>query len=236
MTETELAELLHHCPTLYHMAERGSWPSIQRHGLLSTSALLDRCAITGVERFAIESMRRPDKVPISGTGFGHAVIRDQKPMDESGLTRCLEDGLTPQDWYRLLNGKVFFWLTPGRLYRLLEASPYRDTEHEVLEVEASALTATYRSEITLCAINSGNTKPFPAKRGRLTMLPIDDYPYASWRKVRPKGSRVVELAVTGGVPDILGFVRRVTVMRKREELAVLYSRCGQKPVNSQSSA
>ena len=28
-------------PFLYHMAELSSWPSIQRHGLLSTSALLD---------------------------------------------------------------------------------------------------------------------------------------------------------------------------------------------------
>ncbi len=28
-------------PRLFHVAEAGSWPSIQAHGLLSTSALLD---------------------------------------------------------------------------------------------------------------------------------------------------------------------------------------------------
>ena len=41
MTETELEELLSDCPTLYHMAEDRSWPSIRHRGLLSTTALLD---------------------------------------------------------------------------------------------------------------------------------------------------------------------------------------------------
>jgi hypothetical protein len=46
VNENELQELLADCLVLYHMAERGSWGSIQRHGLLSTSALLDltKCA------------------------------------------------------------------------------------------------------------------------------------------------------------------------------------------------
>ena len=60
MTETELSELLRHCPTLYHMAEGGSWPSIQRHGLRSTSALLDLFEVDGARREAIlRRHRRP---------------------------------------------------------------------------------------------------------------------------------------------------------------------------------
>ncbi len=220
MTDAELAELLRDCPTLYHMAERGSWPSIAAHGLLSTSSLLDRFGTGGPSRRTIEEEHRQDSVAI-GTGV---VIRDQKPMDDAGLRRCLQDGLTPQDWYRLLNGRVFFWLTSDRLHRLLEAGTYRDAEHDVLEVDAAALVAAYRTKITLCAINSGNTKPFPAQRGRSTLLPIDQYPYASWRLKRARGERVVELAVIGGVPDIVSFVKRVTVMRGREVRSVLYSR------------
>ena len=38
-------------PRLYHMAEAGSWPQIERGGLLSTSALLDRFGYEGEERF-----------------------------------------------------------------------------------------------------------------------------------------------------------------------------------------
>ena len=53
MTEGELAELIRDCPTLYHMAECGSWPSIRRHGLLSTSALLDLYGVQGAERDVI---------------------------------------------------------------------------------------------------------------------------------------------------------------------------------------
>ena len=39
------------CKVLYHMSEKGSWPIIQKLGLLSTSVLLDECGVTGPERF-----------------------------------------------------------------------------------------------------------------------------------------------------------------------------------------
>ncbi|WBV42519.1 DUF7002 family protein [Pseudoroseomonas cervicalis] len=100
MTNDELEELLSDCPVLYHMAERGSWPSIQRHGLLSTSALLDRFEVTGGRRVAIESERRSDGVVLEHPRLGRATLRDQKPMDDAGLARCLQDGLTPKRWLR----------------------------------------------------------------------------------------------------------------------------------------
>ena len=34
-------------PRLYHMAEAGSWESVKRHGLLSTTALLDLFEVSG---------------------------------------------------------------------------------------------------------------------------------------------------------------------------------------------
>ena len=222
VTETELAELLRDCPTLFHMAEAGSWPSIRRHGLLSTSALLDRWEVTGLRREAIEAARRPESAVIEHPTFGRAVVRDQKPMDDAGLSRCLQDGLAPADWYRLLNARVFFWLTRARLLRLLDAKPYRELEHDVLELDAAALVAAYRTQITLSPINSGATRPFPAPRGRDTFLPPGDYPYADWRARRPAGERVVELSVMGGVPDVARFVRRVASMRGERVVRVLF--------------
>ncbi len=59
MTEADLEELITDCPTLYHMAERGSWESIKRYGLLSTSALLDHYAVEPPKRTEIESRHRP---------------------------------------------------------------------------------------------------------------------------------------------------------------------------------
>ena len=216
VTDAELAELLQDCPTLYHMAERGSWPSIRQHGLLSTSALLDLYGKHGAERAAVEGQRRPGPVAMEHRAFGRAVIRDQRPMDDAGLTRCLTDGLRPEDWYRMLNGKVFFWLTRARLLRLLNAAPYRNAEHDVLELEAAPLVAAYRDAMTLSPINSGTTMRFPAARGLATFLSIGEYPYAHWRTKRSRGERVVELAVAGGVPDVARFVRRVVRMRGSE--------------------
>jgi hypothetical protein len=224
VTDAELAELLLDCPVLYHMAERGSWPSIRRHGLLSTSALLDLYDVAGSEREAIEARRRPDGVVIESPSIGRAVVRDQKPMDDAGLRRCLHDDLQPEDWYRLLNRKVFFWLTSDRLLRLVGAKPYRSLEHDVLEIDAGALVSAYRRSITLSPINSGATKPFPAPRGRATFLPISDYPYADWSNRRKRGERAVELVVEHGVPDITRFVQRVLVMQGETVLSVEFER------------
>jgi len=213
VNDVELKELLEDCPTLFHMAERGSWPSIKRHGLLSTSALLDKVGITGAARRRIESERRPENVTIQNKAFGEIVIRDQKPMDDRGLVRCLQDGIAPAEWYRLLNSRVFFWLTKDRLHRLLSAGAYRDSEHDVLELDAVEMVSAYRKLITLSPMNSGCTKPIPHPRGRCTFTSIDEYPYTRWRSRRRRGERVVELAVSQGVPDIRKYVRRVLVMK-----------------------
>ncbi len=52
-------------PRLYHMAEAAAWPSIQRHGLLSTSALLDLYGVAGAERARIERSAGPDFIAVT---------------------------------------------------------------------------------------------------------------------------------------------------------------------------
>ena len=221
MTEVELSELLQDCPTLYHMAQRGSWPKIREHGLLSTSAILDKFGIAGEQRQLIETQRRPLSVLLENEDFGSAVIRDQSPIDDVGLIRCLQDGLTPEDWYRSLNGKVFFWLTRSRLLRLLNAGTYRTEGHDVLELDAAPLVMAYMQQIWLCPMNSGCTKPYPHPRGKDTFARVPDYPYAGWKAKRRPGERVVELAVDYAVADISRFVKRVVRMKGHEELEVV---------------
>jgi hypothetical protein len=222
VTADELEELLQDCPILYHMAEYGSWPSIQENGLLSTTALLDRFQISGQERISIEAERRSESIALEKQDIGRAVVRDQLPMDDKGLIRCLKDGLAPADWYRILNSKVFFWLTWERLQRLLNAGPYRLQEHDVLAVDARALVSAYARQVWFCPMNSGCTKPFPHPRGSTTFQRIAGYPYADWRSKRPRGERVVELAIDYAVPDIAKFTKRVLRMRGNDQLAVLF--------------
>ena len=71
------------------MAERGAWPSIRANGLRSTSALLDLFGVEGEERRAVEAVRRPEGVTLTAAGLDPVVVRDQKPMTDEGLRRCL---------------------------------------------------------------------------------------------------------------------------------------------------
>ena len=77
VTPEELAQAY---PRLYHMADAQSWESIRKHGLLSTSSLLDLYEVKEKERADIEIRRRPDSVPILHDKHGRAVVRDQKPL------------------------------------------------------------------------------------------------------------------------------------------------------------
>jgi hypothetical protein len=211
-------------PRLFHMAEAGAWPGIHRHGLLSTSVLLDLFEVGGPLRESLERRQRPECVTVSHPRHGSAVIRDQKPMDDRGLLRSLRDGLTPADWYALLNGRVFFWVSEHRLEKLLGARAYRGRLQTVLTLDTAALLARHAPRVTLSPINSGATKPVPQPRGRDTFLPLGDYPFEAWRKKRGKTDIVVELAVAHSVPDVVDCVLRVEERQFGKKHSVLWER------------
>ncbi len=195
------------------MSEDGSWESVRRSGLLSTSALLDKFEIKGERRFAIESSRRPETVSIKHPKYGPAIIRDNKPMQEKALQRCLI-GVSPREWYEHLNRRVFFWVEWGRLLKLLGARAYRNRPHLVLEVDASALLRRHADRVTLSPINSGATFAMnPAPRGPDTFRRLADHP-----DDRP----VVELAVDYAVPDIADFTISVSRWRGDEKVGVVH--------------
>ncbi|MBP2236338.1 hypothetical protein J2Z31_002852 [Sinorhizobium kostiense] len=199
----EIDLLLQMYPRLFHMAEDGAFPSIQERGLLSATALLDLYEINGARRLEIEAQRRPESVTISKNGLPNAVIRDNKPMTDSALEKCLQDGLRPEQWYRTLNEKTFFWLHKKRLWRLLKAKAYRDYPQTILTVDTASLVASHQNNILLSPINSGSTIMNPQPRGRGTFLPIADYPFGERRKTRAVEDTLVELTVPYGVHDIM---------------------------------
>jgi hypothetical protein len=210
-------------PRLYHMAEEGTWESIRDRGLLSTSALLDLFEINGDERFVIESQHRPESIVIEHRIYGRAVIRDQKPMRETSLRNCLI-GMTPREWYELLNRKVFFWPTRERLIGLLAAKAYRDRTHCVLTIDTQRIFEAQLNGVRLSPINSGSTIYNPQPRGRHTFFLPEDYPYEERRKMRGVLNAVAELCVDYGVPDITTVVSRVCHMEGPREIDVIYER------------
>jgi uncharacterized protein DUF7002 len=216
-------ELLQNYPRLYHMAEAGTWASIFKHGLLSTTALLDLFEVPMAHRTLIESSHRPACVTIAHPIHGTAVIRDQKPMRESTLLTCLE-GMNPSQWYELLNRRTFFWLTLERLATLLNAKAYRERAHCVITVETAALLTRHEARITLSPINSGSTIYNAPSRGINTFYKIADYPFEQRRKTRGKRSAVAELVVDYSVPDIRDIAVLVEHRRQNNILERIWKR------------
>lgn len=206
MTEEEL---LRRHPKVWHMAADGLWPAIKANGLLSVSKLLDLYRVAGAGRDAIESARRPQCVELDDPALGRAVIRDNKPMFEKSLAKCLLDGLTPAQWYRTLNSKSFFWVERERLIRLLAARAYAKDPQTVIEIDSAKLLEAHRDQIRLCSINSGQTLYVPQKRGNDTFKSIQAFPDGEGKIGTKDRPNIVELVVEGGVPDVAGLVVRV---------------------------
>lgn len=196
-------------PRLYHMAEEGSWPSIRERGLLSTTALLDLFELQGEPRAAIESRRRNRSVAIRHPTHGTAWIRDNLPVNETVLRRTLV-GMTEEQYYRTLNGRVFFWVSTRRLDKLRNAPPYKERLHDILELDTTALLQRYADVVELSHLNSGAVHPaanYP--RGTGTFHPIRSYPWGERKAV--SAEPLVEVTVPYSVPDIADFVVSVTI-------------------------
>ena len=189
----DVDELIAQHPLLFHAAAADSWTSIRRHGLLSTSKLLDLFEVDGPRREALELAHRPQSVPLHHPVHGEALVRDQRPLNVTLLERSLTD-MTIPEWLALLNGRVFFWPTLNRLKRMLAA--YGTREHDVIVVDTRRLIDRHRHRITLSHINSGATRSGDAPRGSTTFRPIVSYSYRGTR------DSVAEIAIKDSVPDI----------------------------------
>jgi hypothetical protein len=210
-------------PRLYHMSHAGSWPSIKRYGLLSTTALLDLFEVDGARREKLERRRRSQSEEIVHPVHGRAILRDQQPLNEKKLTNALQDGLSPRDWYVLLNGKVFFWGPESRLRILREARLYEAHRQTIIEIDTPRFLERYADRVSLCHMNSGSTQPMAFDRGVDTFLPLETYPLAQRRRKYGPRRAVAEVTVDHAVPDVREFVVCAYEIGGGEEKAVLWS-------------
>lgn len=188
------------------MAHAGAWPNIERFGLLSTTALLDLFEIEGERREQLESSRRPKSEEISHPQYGKVLLRDQIPLNEKKLANALQDGLTPRDWYRILNRRAYFWGPESRLKVLREAREYNHQRQTIVVIDTRQLVARHRERITLCHMNSGATQPMAFPRGLGTFVPIDLYPLTERLRKYGAQNAVAEVTVDYSVSDLREFV------------------------------
>lgn len=211
-------DLIDFYPRLYHMATGGAWPSIQQHGLLPTRHLVTTSKLPLSDQTALLTRRRPQSTVITHPVIGTVTVRDQAPLREEFLTPKLTD-MTASQWLDVLNNRVFFWLHEDKLEGLLNARRYRHHEQDVITIDTRSLIESHQKNIYLSPINSGATLyPNAPQRGSGTFMPITQYPFAERRKGRSLSSAISELAVVGGVPDL---VRHVVAVHRRRGSDVL---------------
>jgi hypothetical protein len=207
-------DLIRLYPELYHVAPDGAWSAIERHGLLSTAALVTRWGVRqGAPQAAILTRRRAESIELTHPDYGTAVIRHQKALHESSLAGALED-LSPGEWYAMLNDRVFFFLQRTRLDELLAARLYRDDAHTVITVDTRSLVSAHEHDIELTRVNTGFAQRFSAEpRGRDSFESIEEFAHPTRAHASTKVTDVAELAVRRGVRDITKHVTRVERVR-----------------------
>jgi uncharacterized protein DUF7002 len=199
MTPEELAS---RHPKLYHVTRPGAWEAISTFGLMPASALLERFEEDQQRRIDLATRRRPAEVELAHPAHGTMILNDNLPLSERALAACLDDGLTPQDWLRMLNERVFFWVDESRVARLLGARMNRARSREVLVFDTLGLVSAHAARVEISPINSGSTLRKPARRGLATFTPVLAKSYREWRRQRGGNDRIVEVTVRGGVADI----------------------------------
>jgi len=219
-TQTPTRSLIKPLPSIaYHLTQIDNWSSIEKHGLLSVQALLDLAGLSEPERELVEHRHRPERVVLSNG----VVISDQKPMPPTALARCLHD-ITPEQWYALLNSKVFFWLDTERLSRLRRV--YRSTPQILMSIDTQRLLARHVKQVALTPINTGNARRQPAQRGVSTFVPYQTWLATGWTsetevlhtRLRPRSHPPAELTVAYAVPDVMDCMVDVRRLEPQELL------------------
>ena len=149
----------------------------------------------------LTTRRRVAEVCVSHPASGKAYIQDNRPLSETALARCLDDGLRPSDWLTLLNRRVFFWADRDGVDRLLGARSNRSRPRAVLVFDTLRLARRHAARIEVSPINSGSTIRNPPRRGATTFIPLTDLAYFEWRRRRGRLDRIREVTVVGEVAD-----------------------------------
>jgi hypothetical protein len=201
VTPEELAGLH---PCLFHVTLAEAVDGIHRHGLLSTSRLLDLFEVEGCARATLERCRRPARHVLDHPRHGRLTLNDNTPLAEAALAKCLDDGLRPADWYARLNARVFFWVDEDRVARFVAARANRGRTLAVLVLDTLGVVRAHRERVELSAINSGAALRRPARRGNATFAPLGVHSYRAWQRLRGRRTpdRICEVVVEGGVAPI----------------------------------
>ncbi|MFJ3485461.1 DUF7002 family protein [Pseudomonas sp. NPDC090202] len=202
---------------VYHLLDIRNWASVQAHGLLSTARLAQLSDNQAPHQLSIQRL-------VEERFSCGAYVRDQRPMPPRALMRCLTSGVRPEDWYRLLNSRVFFWIDAKRLSRQHLACGDRD--QMVLVIDAQRLLEVHAERAAVSPINTGNALRAAAPRNLSTFVPYASWVDDGWAHERiphaaPRSAthKPVELTVAEAVPDVCDYVIEVVSLKAGQAFA-----------------
>ena len=214
MTEEELNDWMGSRRVLYHVTARCSWPSIRKHGLLSTNALLKASGSSESERCRIGFGHRDRSESVCGPSSCQpqmkAVIRDQAPLKDGRLTKELKKQkarISHRKWYKRQNARVFFYPSEREAIELACRYANDNCPQDILVFHTESLVEAHHPHIRLCAFNSGAThRESLVPEGRFgkwhdyLFQPVEDYPYAHWKEKYNRSRAIREFTILHGIP------------------------------------
>lgn len=163
-------------PELYHLTAQENLDLIRKHKkIYSTNKIIDLSGNNNLLKW--KRTRRPGhvKMNINGDIFS---IRDQKPISEIALKKCLTDNWECADFYEYLNDRVFTWPTLDRLYRHYDRYKSENpviivlNTEEVFSLNTNPLFSRLNTGATRANSYLGGKAP---ERGPNTFLSVKDY-------------------------------------------------------------
>ena len=152
------------------------------------------------DRDRLCSQHRPEIVPLSHEQHGVFHVRDQKPLNPACLARCLDDRITPAEWYQALNSRTFLWASRSRLEGLRAAVSYRSGSHLILTISASRLLERHANEISVTTFNTGSAIRRAKRRSFASFVPLATY------DPREHGAPIVEVTIPDRISDLRDFI------------------------------
>lgn len=163
-------------PELYHLTDRNNLPSILEWGrLLSTKSIIDESG--NPDYIYLNNKRRADHAKVI-IGDKSVSIRDQRPISEINLIKCLTDDWTIEQFYNHLNSRVFMWCKVEHLAN--HYGTYKDENPVILRFDTRKIFEA-NVHVKFCRLNSGATrssshhKGGPPPRGKATFLTASDF-------------------------------------------------------------
>lgn len=163
-------------PYLYHLTSKLNGEHIISHKrLFSANELI--IMSNDIKNLPVQRERRSGHYEIKIEGESY-LLRDQGPISEKALSKCLTDGWLVPDFLYHLNSRVFMWPTLERLWR--HFNRYKAENPVIFRFPTQQLLTT-NMHAEFCRLNSGATRANsylggkPPARGSQTFLPADKF-------------------------------------------------------------